>query len=228
VIQSTTLVNRASLTSGELIRACIEAGDEAVWEEFVRRYRPVISGVVSRTARRFGEWTPQLVDDLTQETYLKVCANHCRILREFKPQVEESIFGLLKTVAFSVTHDHFRGAKAAMRGAGRKESTLDNYLESTVAGRDGLPELEREILLNQIDTYLSTQSNPKIPQRDQQIFWMYYRHGMTARAIAEIPHLGLTAKGVESVIQRLTSLVRNGLVEARQGNAEGKPSANSL
>jgi RNA polymerase sigma-70 factor (ECF subfamily) len=221
-------VNRASLTSGELIRACIDGGDEAVWEEFVHRFRPVISGVVSRTARRFGEWTPQLIDDLVQETFLKVCANRCRILREFIPQVEESIFGLLKTVAFSVTHDHFRGSKAVMRGAGRKESTFDSYLESTVAGRDGLPDLERKILLNQVDSYLASQSNPEISQRDQQIFWMYYRHGMTARAIAEIPHIGLSPKGVESVIQRLTSLVRHALAEPGRGKAEGKPSANSL
>jgi RNA polymerase sigma factor (sigma-70 family) len=219
-------VDRAGITSGELIRACIEGGDAAAWEEFVRRFRPVIAGVVSRTARRFGAWTPQLIDDLVQETYLKLCANRCRVLREFTPQVEESIFGLLKTVAFSVTHDHFRGATAVMRGAGRAESTLDSYLESTIAGRDGLPEIERAILLRQIETFLSEQ--PGIPPRDQQIFWLYYRHGMTARAIAAIPHIGLTPKGVESVVKRLTSLVRQRLADARPENAEGKSQANSL
>ena len=221
-------MNRSSLTSGELIRACIDDGDEAVWEEFVHRFRPVISGVVSRTVSRFGAWTPQLVDDLVQESFLKLCANRCQILRSFTPQFEESIFGLLKTVAFSVTHDYFRSSKAIIRGAGRKELTLDSYLESTVAGRDGLPELERQILLNQIDHYLSSQFDPEIPKRDQQTFWMYYRHGMTARAIAEIPHIGLTAKGVESVIQRLTNLVRHALADAGLRKTEGKPSANSL
>ena len=30
---------RADLTSAELIRACIESGDEAAWREFVRRFR---------------------------------------------------------------------------------------------------------------------------------------------------------------------------------------------
>lgn len=221
-------MDRASLTSGELIRACIGGGDEAVWEEFVRRFRPVIAGVVSRTARRFGEWTPQLIDDLIQETYLKLCANRCRILREFKPRAEESIFGLLKSVAFSVTHDHFRGAMAVMRGAGRKESILDSYLESTVGSRDGLPKIEREILLKQIDSVLSGASKPVVPQRDRQIFWLYYRHGMTAAAIAAISHIGLTPKGVESVVQRLTSLVRQRLVEGRLENTEGKRPANSL
>lgn len=228
MIQSTTLVIRDDVTSGELVRACIESGDEAAWREFVRRFRPVITGAVSRTARRFGEWSPQLIDDLVQETYLKLCANRCRILREFTPRAEESIFGLMKTIAFSVTHDHFRGTMAAIRGAGKRESSLDSYLESTIPGRDALPEVERDILLKQIDGLLSSQPEPGIPPRDRQIFWLYYRHGMTARSIAEIPHLGLSPKGVESVIQRLTTLVRQQLAVTPMEKAEGKPSPNSL
>jgi RNA polymerase sigma-70 factor (ECF subfamily) len=221
-------VNRSSLSSGELIRACIDGGDEATWEEFVRRFRPVISVVVCRTVRRFGEWTPQLIDDLVQESFLKLCANRCQILRTFTPQFEESIFGLLKTVAFSVTLDYFRSSKALIRGAGRKELALDTYLESTVAGKDGLPQVERQFLLNEIDSYLSSQSDLEVSKRDQQIFWLYYRHGMTARAIAEIPRIGLSPKGVESVIQRLSSLVRRALAEGGLGKTEGKSSANSF
>ena len=228
MIQSTTLVIRDDVPSGELVRACIESGDEAAWREFVRRFRPVITAVVSRTARRFGEWSPQLVDDLVQETYLKLCANRCRILREFTPRAEESMFGLLKTIAFSVTHDYFRGTKAAMRGAGKRESSLDGYLESTIAGRDALPDVERDILLKQIDSLLSSQTEPGIPERDRQIFWLYYRQGMTARAIAAIPHIALTPKGVESVIQRLTTLVRQRLAETPMEKTEGKSSLNSL
>jgi DNA-directed RNA polymerase specialized sigma24 family protein len=117
---------------------------------------------------------------------------------------------------------------AAMRGAGRRESSLDSYLESTVAGRDGLPDVERDILLSQIDSILSSQPEPGIPPRDRQIFWLYYRHGMTARAIAAIAHIGLTAKGVESVIQRLTALVRQRLVDSPMEKIKGKSSPSSL
>jgi hypothetical protein len=51
---------------------------------------------------------------------------------------------------------------------------------------------------------------------------------MTARTIALIPGIGLTQKGVESVIQRLTNQVRCWLVEKRLERTEGKSSANSL
>jgi RNA polymerase sigma-70 factor (ECF subfamily) len=206
-------VNWTALSSEELIQACVKAGDTSAWEEFVRRFRPVIAGTVMRTARRFGETEPQLIDDLAQDTYLKICANRCRILREFRPENPDSIFGLLKTVAFSVAQDRFRGELTAKRGAGRHDVPLDLFVESAVAGREGMPQVERDILIRQIDELLAAVADPVTGTRDRQIFWMYYRHGMTSRAIAAIPGLGLTQKGVESVIQRLTNYLRDRLAE---------------
>jgi RNA polymerase sigma-70 factor (ECF subfamily) len=181
-----------------------------------------------RTARRFGQSAPELIDELVQETYLKICANRCRILREFQPEAVDAIFGLLKTVAFSVAHDHFRGGLAQKRGAGQRELTLDGYTEQAAAGRDDLPHVEREILLRQIDDLLTLAMDPATGTRDRQIFWLYYRHGMTSRAIAAIPAVGLTQKGVESVIQRLTGHVRGHLVGSKVQGPEGKSSANPL
>jgi RNA polymerase sigma-70 factor, ECF subfamily len=223
-----TFVNWTALSSEELIRACVKAGDTAVWEEFVRRFRPVIAGTVMRTARRFGENAPQLIDDLVQDTYLKICANRCRILREFHPETADAIFGLLKTVAFSVAQDYFRGGLAAKRGAGRHDAPLDSYAESAVAGREGLPQVEREILIRQIGEHLAAAAEPATRERDRQIFWLYYRHGMTTRAIAGIPGIGLTQKGVESAIQRLTNHVRTRLAEWKPGRPEGKSSVTPL
>lgn len=189
----------------------------------------MIAGTVMRTARRFGDAAPQLLDDLVQETYLKICANQCRVLREFMPQSQESIFGLLKSVAFSVVHDHFRGGLTTKRGGGREDAVLDTYAESAVADRQALPELERKVLLSEIDQCLTEAGGAGTTERDRQIFWLYYRHGMTARAIGSIPRIGLTQKGVESVIQRLTNLVRRRLVEAKEEKKmQGKPSGNSL
>jgi len=221
-------VNWTSLTPEELIGACVESGDPAAWEEFVCRFRPVIAGTVMRTVRRFGESAPQLLDDLIQETYLKICANRCRVLREFKPQGADAVFGLMKTVAFSVAQDHFRGGLAAKRGAGRREMPLETYIESAMAGREAMPPAEREILLREIDEQLATVSEPAARDRDRQIFWLYYRHGMTARAIALIPGIGLTQKGVESAIVRLTNHVRARLADIKLAGPEGKSSATSL
>lgn len=201
----------SSLSAEELVWLCVKSDATDAWEEFVRRFRPVIAGTVVRTARRLGGTSPDTIDDLIQDTYLKVCANGCRVLRDFEPRGPDAFFGLLKTVAFSVTHDYFKGKRTSVRGGGKAECPFDKDVESTVGDRQGLIEAEREILLNQIDEYLRLTAGTV--DRDRWIFWLYYRHGMTGREIAAIPEIGLSQKGVESVIQRLTTLVRAWLVE---------------
>jgi hypothetical protein len=106
--------------------------------------------------------------------------------------------------------------------------SLDSYVESTVAGREGLPSIEREILLRQIDENLGPASEPATRERDRQIFWLHYRHGMTARAIAAIPGIGLAQKGVESVLKRLTDHIRFRLVELKREGPEGKSAQSAL
>src|SRR5438270_390673 len=69
--------------------------------------------------------------------------------------------------------------------------------------------LERRILLRDIDAYLKSRASEPTFVRDYTIFWLYYREGMTAKAIAGVPSIGLTVKGVESTLLRLTRLVRN-------------------
>ena len=64
----------AALSTEELVLKCVESGDAAAWEEFIRRFQPPIARVVLRVARRWGAFSPQLIDDLVQETYLKLCA----------------------------------------------------------------------------------------------------------------------------------------------------------
>ena len=198
----------------DLLRACIEGGEPA-WEEFIRRFHPVIAGTVMRCARRFRKTSPELIDHLVQETLLKICANRCQILGEFEPGSPDDIFGFLKTVAFNVTLDYFQVGMAKRRGSGLSDAALNAYAESAVAGREGSPEIEREILLRQVDEHLATAADPAMRARDRRIFWLYYLHDISARAIAAIPALGLTQKGVESVIQRLTSHVR-----ARRGERD--------
>jgi RNA polymerase sigma-70 factor (ECF subfamily) len=213
-------VDWSALSSDELIRACAGNGEIGAWEEFVRRFRPLIAGTVFRTARRYGECPPHLLDDLIQNTYLKICADRCRMLREFRSNTPEAIFGFLKKVAFCVTHDHFRGGHTDKRWTGQREIALDAWAESTIASSEGLPKVERDILIQEIDDQLD--ADP----RDRQIFWLYYRHGMTSRAIAAIPGIGLTQKGVESAIQRLTNQIRNRLAGSK--SPKGKSSQTSL
>jgi RNA polymerase sigma-70 factor (ECF subfamily) len=205
------------------VRACAEKGEARAWEEFIRRFNKLLATVVMRTARRWGEATPQVVDDLIQEAYLKFCADRCRLLREFRPQHPDAIYGFLKVVAANVVHDHFKAQRASKRGASEALPLREEIEPGARNGSSGSSEaIERGILLAQVDDVLLRRVPEPGRGRQRMIFWLYYRDGLTTRAIAALPFVELSTKGVESAIHRLTRLVRNELVE-RSSRMEIEP-----
>lgn len=164
----------------------------------------MIAGTVTKTARNWVQPSTPLVEELTQETYLRLCAHDYRILRDFRPEHEDSLYGFLKAVAFSVTHDHFRVAYAEKRGAGRADAPLN---EKLVAAQ-GMTEVDKRILMDEIAHTLDELANPETRSRDRLIFLLHYRDGLTSKAIAALPAVGLGQKGVEAILQRLIGRMR--------------------
>src|SRR5205807_605590 len=105
-----------ALTPQELVKACTTMGNNIAWTEFVRRFQPLIASVIEKTARRCIPVSAALIDDLVQETYLRLCENQCRYLRTFESRHKEAIYGFIKVVAATVTMDYFRSQKARKRG----------------------------------------------------------------------------------------------------------------
>jgi RNA polymerase sigma-70 factor (ECF subfamily) len=206
-----------SIQPEELIRICTRPGQSPAWEEFIRRFNPLIARVVVRTARRWGESSPSVLDDLVQETYLKLCAEDCRLLRTFEFRRPEAIYGYLKVVTANVVHDHFKGAHAAKRGSGEiledvddVSTTVSAILQPSVSNQASI---ERTILLKEIDQHLARLVPIADLPRSRSIFWLYYRSGLSASAIASLPDIGLTTKGVESALLRLTRLIKTAFTE---------------
>jgi RNA polymerase sigma-70 factor (ECF subfamily) len=209
-------VDYASLNTEQLIHLCARSGDGAAWDEFVSRFHRAISLSIIRTAYQWGHAPRQLVDDLVQETYLKLCTNQCRLLLEFAAQHPEAVLGYIRTIAVNVARDYFKSVHSQKRGAGQSQDSLaeiDPKAETESLG--GQEAMERQILLKQIDQCLGTCATGPDQERDRLIFWLYYQQGMSAKAIAELPTIRLTAKGVESAIMRLTRLVRQQIVSIR-------------
>jgi RNA polymerase sigma-70 factor (ECF subfamily) len=201
------------LSAQELVQLCLASQDQALWLEFVRRFRPLIFGVVLKTLRRWTTPDPALVDDLIQDTFLKLCANNFRALREFEYAHENALFGFVKTVAANVVQDHIRTAYSQKRGSGREEEDFEKVSATVPTSTSFADSAHRRILISEIKTCLDRQAHePNFP-RDSAIFWLYYRHGLTAKAISRIPFVGLTTKGVESTLLRLTRMVRAKLTE---------------
>lgn len=200
----------AEFSSTELIRACAGSKDERAWTEFIRRFQQVIAAAVLRTARRWGEPSRSQIDDLVQDTYLKLCEDDSRLLRSFHSRHEDSIYGFLKVVAANVVHDHYKSALAAKRGANQTEAIAEPLqIDAKTTGPDSFSRVSQRLQLEQIDKVLRLVAAGKDQERKCLIFWLRHRQGLTASEIASIPTIGLTTEGVESVLMRLSTMIRS-------------------
>jgi RNA polymerase sigma-70 factor (ECF subfamily) len=190
----------------DLLLLCLQSRDGLLWAEFIRRSQPLIAGVVVKTVRRWTTPSPALVDDLVQDTYVKLWANNLGALRQFVCRHENALFGFLKVVAANTVQDYFRCSYSQKRGCGKDEEDLD---QATIRGVAGCSEdVERGILLREIDNYLQMCAAGPNHARDCAIFWLYYRQGLTAKQISQLGDINLTVKGVESMVLRLTRLIK--------------------
>jgi RNA polymerase sigma-70 factor (ECF subfamily) len=198
----------------ELVRACLQKRDESAWLEFIRRFHPVITGVAFRVARRWGKVSPQEVDDLVQETYLKICTDATRLLENFKSAHKDAIYGYIKVFTANLVQDHFKALSSKKRGGEAVVSSVEIEESSNCGQNPGsnATALNRILLIQQIEACLRSIATGPNAQRDQRIFWLYYRVGLAASEIAVLPTIGLNVKGVESTLFRLNRQVRARLV----------------
>ena len=196
------------ITIRELLHVCLGSGEQEQWREFVRRTQPLIASVIMNTIRRWKEPAPSLVDDLIQDTYVKLFANDRKALRSIKNEYENTIFGYLKVVASNVVRDHFRQIENKV-----EEIELTDPVLPTPP--DGMDRIEFARLKDEIQKRLQGLMSSETYRRDEAIFWLYYEQGYTAKEISQLPTVGLTVKGVESTLMRLTRYLReNGLASS--------------
>jgi RNA polymerase sigma-70 factor (ECF subfamily) len=188
----------------ELLQLCLDTDAEEHWREFVRRTQPLIASVIINTVRRWKQPAPSLVDDLIQNTYVKLLDNDRKALRSIKNEYENAIFGFLKVVASNVVQDHFR-----------KPINKADEVEVSDAvlppGHDERERLEFSDKKKEVQKILATLSSSETYERDVAIFWFFYEQGYTAKEISLLPNVGLTVKGVEAVTLRLSRYLRERL-----------------
>jgi RNA polymerase sigma-70 factor (ECF subfamily) len=199
----------SSLSANELVQCCSNGGNNEAWREFVTRFQRPIALSVLRTARCWGIYSNSQLDDLVQETFLRLCTEDCRLLKSFIPREEDSAIGFLKMVAANITHDRLRAEKTLKRGGSftRRELEAAELDGSLVSRNDGAA-LESSITKGEIDRALRTLVPAVLSERDRTVFWLYFEQGFSAREISEISSIGLTVKGVESCIHRTTQQIR--------------------
>jgi len=206
---ASTATPYSSLSLKDIVCLCAKHCNEDAWKEFISRVGRPISLTVMRTASLWGANSASVVQDLVQTTYLKLWENGCALLQDFAVQQPESIVGYLKKIAANATHDYFKHSHSQSSGGDRPHvSTFDAEPE---AGEDTHGSEERiafGLFRDEIDGLLRRSLHGPDRDRDRTIFWLYFRQGMSTKEIASLPALGLSAKGVSSVLERLKHAIR--------------------
>ena len=186
-----------------VLERCLNDGDATSWEAFTELAQPALASAVIRT---LGGWNParrDQVDDLVQESFLRLCAHNFRALRNFHSDDINSLYAYLRTVASSVTLDHLRSSAARKHGSGHAPVSLSDLVHDPANTHDEAAALERKMLLELVSRCLKSES-----ERDSSIFWLYHRQGLTPKAISAIAHFELGQGGIESIVYRLTAAIR--------------------
>lgn len=201
----------------ELLSRCADEPQEDDWAELAQRTRQELAAVCGRVARRWGHRDVSVAEDMVQEVYARLVATPA--LSRFEARGEGSALRYLKAIAAAVTHDHFRGIAAQKRGGGVEELPLYDWAEPATKGQG---DSEQQLLLHEVETVLQRLGGGSGVDRNLLIFQLHYRLGLSAQAIASIPALELSAKGVESALARMVRLIQGAVLKAKAEGAGAK------
>jgi RNA polymerase sigma-70 factor (ECF subfamily) len=165
---------------------------------------------------------------MVQITYLKLWEDGCRHLRDFAIQNPEAILGYIKKTAANATHDYFkRGYSQSSGGDKPHVSTSDFDPEAGKEVHGSQQKIAFGVFLNEVDEHLKRALTGTDQERDRMIFWLYFRQGMSTKEIASLPTIGLSAKGVGSVIERLKHCIREQIIAIPPDPDDDEDSAES-
>jgi RNA polymerase sigma-70 factor (ECF subfamily) len=213
----------SALSLKDLVCLCAGPRDDEAWEEFVSRVGRPISLTIMRTASLWDVPARSLVEDLRQATYVKLLEDGCRHLRDFSIQHPEAVLGYLKITAANTARDYFKHLHSQSCGGDKRHvstSDVDPEAGNEVHGSE--ERIAFEIFLKEIYEHLQHCLTGPDQERDRTIFWLYFRQGMSTKEIASLPTIGLTAKGVGSVIERLKHCVREQIVASRSDSDDDR------
>lgn len=196
----------------DLIAECLRGNTVDAWQEFVSRFQPLISNAIARVVRNYRDHSTGLIDELTQDVFLKLCANGGRRLKRISTVDDESLCAYFRVVAGNLARDHFRADHALKRGPGSCAGDLEAVDQhEPVRTPNRILSAEDTVLLKEVNGCLMKVTTGGTAQRDRLVFCLYHYQGLNTTEIARIPAIGLTPKGVESLLRRMLASLRGEL-----------------
>jgi RNA polymerase sigma-70 factor (ECF subfamily) len=201
-----------NLSLKKLLEYCLLTDDQVGWDEFVERIKPTIGGVVYNTLNHSGWCDPDAIQDLIQNTLLKLFAKNKKALREFVPKhkdYEISFYGYVKKITRHVVLDHLRKTQ--------REDPLEEAMEFAARGAFSDRAPLNHVLLLEVEQRLEKLT---ADQMEKDIFWFYFKYGFTAKEIAEMPEIKLNTE-IKSNIRRVEAILYRLVRQLRRGFGRG-------
>jgi RNA polymerase sigma factor (sigma-70 family) len=167
---------------------------------------------------------PELLEDLTQEVFVRLVQGDRRALARFQGLNEHSIFTYLSTISVNIVRDHFKALRAKRkprRGSSIQDplrtadgpmatATLGDVLASQEPGPDTVAEnMElRRRLHEAVD-----EASGDCSGRDRLIYQLYFVEGLTIAEISAIRSVRLSPSGVEKRVRKIRKTVQKKLEE---------------
>lgn len=145
-----------------------------------------------------------VVDDLLQQAFIRLCSDDYRVFRQLENEIDEGILAYVRTISTNLAIDFLRSSRAPTAELDPETLTDDR------------PGVLTQLMVGSIEKHVA-RCSANNPSRDQSVFWLHFRSGLTFKAIAGLPAVGLSESGVESLILRLIRCVRKILAEGNRG-----------
>ncbi|HEX4999588.1 MAG TPA: sigma-70 family RNA polymerase sigma factor [Terriglobia bacterium] len=187
----------------DLARECgARLTDPVLWARFQRRFeKPILTFLLRAVRRTHPKGDIQsLVNDLTQDVYVRLVADGGRLLRSFRGETEYSVLAFLASVSMHVHGDYIRRSKAQRREGDpmpiEDAQVLDLIPRHTI-------DVGAMLKWSDVERLIQSESDSRTATRNVLICKLHFIEGLTAEEIAQYPTFELTANGVEAVLRRM-------------------------
>lgn len=185
------------------------------WVEVLDYLKPIVARAVLRAARTWEAVSAETAEELCTEVLTRLFREERTLLEETRRMNQRAIISYIDAIAVSVVHKHYRASRNLdLNSANPGPLTKAEF--AVLQDKQASDSLERRILLAEVDEILQSKLKGATGTRDRRIFWLHYRFGMTAKAISEIPEIGLPEKDVQHVLDRTLGLLQAELLPAEE------------
>lgn len=226
---SLTLVKSDSyktISNLELVKLCAYSKNEALWEEFYRRFSKYIKLYVRKAWKNRVSSTnvdnansKEALRDLSQEVYVKILESDSKALRNFQGQSESSFFAYLAKISSNIVSEYSRKQLAEKRRGLEMsmETLLDEETCELFGSRsfthdylsvDGEQSCFTQVASQQISSLVETFLDSSNSRRDFMVFKLSVVEGLSSKQIIETANLDLKSNSIESIIRRVKEKIR--------------------